>query len=153
MIGGNAMLMPGGRPQMLGMGEPVTGEEGFPIPYTPLKPFGPAVAELAGTGVHGAAANEQALGGGEQPGANSITFQEAQEILSGVQKLKGGVYLIGDIVERGYTDSSVEIGLEKAIDKATITNAVRDTKLYGRIRWSSTIPTTGAMQVAGPQAA
>lgn len=153
---GNAMLMPSGRPQVLGMGEPMTGEEGFPIEYTPLKPYGPALAELAGSGVHGASANEAALAGtgitpGEQPGPNAITLEEATKILSGVKKLKGAVYLLEDIVERGFTEASVAVGLTNMVDKATITNAVRKTKLYGRIRFidvSGGIP-PGAVPVAG----
>jgi len=155
---GNAMLMPGGQPQMMGMGEPLTGTaESFPIPYTPLKPFGPAVAELAGTGVHGQGANEAALSGagiqpGEQPGANAVTLDEATEILSGIDKLKGALYLMGDIVQRGFTEGSVQVGITKAIDKATVSNAVRGTKLAGRIVFETSIP-TGAVQVAGPKAA
>jgi hypothetical protein len=142
---------------MMGLGEPMTGQEGFPLPYTPLKPFGPAMAEMAGTGVHGNAATEKALTSagikpGEQPGANSITLQEAKDILSAIDKLKGAVYLLEDIVSSGFTESSVAVGLTKAIDKATIVNAVRGTKLANRIRFidlsSGTIP-PGSEQVAG----
>lgn len=137
---GNAMLMPSGRPQVMGMGEPLTGEEGFPIPYTPLTPFGPALTELAGSGTHGAAANEAALSGrgvapGEQPGPDSITLEEAMQILGGVPKLKGQVFLLEDITERGFTEGRVVVGLTNMIDKATITNAIRGTKLYGRIQF------------------
>jgi hypothetical protein len=133
---GNAMLMPSGRPQVMGMGEPLTGEEGFPIPYTPLTPFGPALTELAGSGTHGAAANRAALSGqgiapGEQPGPSAITLEEAMQILGGVPKLKGQVFLLEDITERGFTEGRVVVGLTNMIDKATITNAIRDTKLYG----------------------
>lgn len=157
---GNTMLMPGGQPSMMGMGEPLTGNpESFPIPYTPLKPYGPGVAELAGTGVHGQGANEAALSGqgiapGEQPGPNSITLEEAQQILSGVGKLKGAVYLLEDIVERGFTEGSVAVGITNAGDKATLSNAIRATKLSGRVRFitiaEGALP-PGAMQIAGPQ--
>ena len=140
---------------MMGIGEPLTGSpESFPIPYTPLKPFGPAMAAMTG-GVHGQGVNEQAApsgAGGAQPGPNSVTLEEATKILGAVQKLKGAVYLLGDIVANGYTDGSVEVALEKPIDKQTIANSVKGTKLENRIRFETTIPTTGATQVAGPQA-
>ena len=150
---GNTMLMPGGQPQLVGMGEPVTGEAGFPIDYTPLTPFGPALTELAGTGVHGAAANEPSSGvaPGEQPGPGAITLDEAMQILSGIEKLKGQVFLLEDIVDRGFTEGKVVVGLTNMIDKATITNAIRTTKLYGRVRFvdiSDGVP-TGAIPVAG----
>lgn len=147
------MLMPGGQPQLVGMGEPVTGEAGFPIDYTPLTPFGPALTELAGTGVHGAAANEPSSGvtPGEQPGPGAITLDEAMQILSGIEKLKGQVFLLEDIVDRGFTEGKVVVGLTNMIDKATITNAIRTTKLYGWVRFvdiSDGVP-TGAIPVAG----
>jgi hypothetical protein len=157
---GNTMLMPGGQPSMMGMGEPLTGSpESFPIPYTPLKPYGPGVAELAGTGVHGQGANEAALSGqgitpGEQPGLNSITLEEATQILGGIKKLKGAVYLLEDIAERGFTEGSVAVGITMAGDKATISNAIRATKLAGRVRFitinAGALP-PGAQQVAGTQ--
>ena len=158
MIGGNTMLMPSGQPQMMGMGEPMTGTEGFPIEYTPLKPYGPALAELAGTGTHGASANAAALSGqgiapGEQPGASAVTMEEAIQVLSSVGKLKGQVYLLEDIVERGFTEGSVAVGLTSMIDKATVSNAIRDTKLHGRVRFvdvSKGLP-PGAMPVAGTE--
>ena len=136
-----------------GMGEPVTGEAGFPIDYTPLTPFGPALTELAGTGVHGAAANEPSSGvaPGEQPGPGAITLDEAMQILSGIEKLKGQVFLLEDIVDRGFTEGKVVVGLTNMIDKATITNAIRTTKLYGWVRFvdiSDGVP-TGAIPVAG----
>jgi hypothetical protein len=152
VIGGNTTLMPGGQPQLMGLGEPMTGSEGFPLPYTGLKPFGPAMAELAGTGVHGQGATEAALGGA-QPGPNAITLQEVQDVFSSIQKLKGAVFVFGDVVDTGYTDGSVEVGLTNPGDKATIVNAVKGTKLYGKLIFSSTIPTSGTVQVAGPQAA
>jgi hypothetical protein len=158
-IGGNTTLMAGGQPQMMGLGEPMTGTEGFPIDYSPLKPYGPAMAQLAGTGVHGAAVDNMGAAGplavpaGEQGGANAITLEEATQILGAVQKLKGEVFVMGDIVERGFTDGSVEVGLTKPIDKATISNGTKGTKLQGRIRFQNTIPTTGTVKVAGPSAA
>ena len=108
--------------------------------YILFTPFGPALTELAGSGTHGAAANRAALSGqgiapGEQPGPSAITLEEAMQILGGVPKLKGQVFLLEDITERGFTEGRVVVGLTNMIDKATITNAIRDTKLYGRIQF------------------
>jgi len=44
---GTTTVLPGGQPSMMGMGEPVTGKENFPIPYTPLKPFNEALRGLS----------------------------------------------------------------------------------------------------------
>jgi hypothetical protein len=134
MVGPNAMLMPGGQPQVLGMGEPLTGSaESFPIPYTPLKPFGPAVAELAGTGVHGAAANEQALAAETMPGKGVITADQVVSALEqatnrrgekATDKLKGRVWLLGDLATRGFTNNKIELGISVKSDQQILTTAL-----------------------------
>jgi hypothetical protein len=127
MIGGNAMVMPGGQPQMLGMGEPITGQEGFPLPYTPLKPFTPAMAAITGE-----------VGGGTSaatgmPGKPIVTIDEVVEALESfvnrrgekaVDKLQGNVYIMGDMATRGETDGKIEIGVTVKSDQQIITNAL-----------------------------
>lgn len=154
-IGPNATIMPGGAPQLMGMGEPLTGQENFPMEYTPVKPFGPALKELAGEGTHGGAvtAGEEGM-----PGRTMIRLEDAQSILSQVQNLKGQVFLMGEIVPmemggRGATDGPVEVGITNKLDKQTILNAIRDTPLFGRIQWRELPPGSQpdtAMPVAGP---
>jgi hypothetical protein len=136
MIGGNAMLMPGGQPQLMGLGEPMTGEaEDFPIPYTPLSPYGPALSELAGTGVHGAAANEGATGlqAEAMPGMSVVKSEDVKTALEqavnrkgepAVSKLQGQVYLMGEIAQRGWTDGKIEIGITVKSDQQILTTAL-----------------------------
>jgi len=133
---GNAMLMPGGQPQLMGLGEPMTGEaEDFPIPYTPLSPYGPALAELAGTGTHGAAANEAATGPQAEamPGMNVVSADDVKAALESavnrkgeqaVSKLQGKVYLMGEIAQRGWTDGKIEIGITVKSDQQILTTAL-----------------------------
>jgi hypothetical protein len=133
---GNTTLMPGGQPAMMGMGEPMTGNEDFPLPYTPLKPFGPAMAEMAGTGVHGAAVDNQVAAGaqkGTMPGRTMVKAEEVTTALTAAvnrkgekatSKLKGKVYLMGEIAERGATDGKIEIGLTVAADQQVIVTAL-----------------------------
>jgi hypothetical protein len=128
MIGGNTLLMPGGAPQMMGMGEPITGQEGFPIDYSPLKPYGPGTAELTGTGTPGTTPNTAAM-----PGKTMITADEIVSALESfvnrkgekaIDKLQGSVYLMGDMATRGQTDGKIEIGITAKPDQQIITNAL-----------------------------
>lgn len=166
MIGGNTMLMPGGQPQMMGLGEPLTGSaESFPIPYTPLKPYGPAVASLAGTGTHGAAANREALGGA--PEGNALpgkTMVKAEDIVSALEqavnrrgekaidKLKGRVYLMGELATRGSTDGKVEIGITVKSDQQIITTALPQFASQGLLvfRVITTPNPEEAVEIFGP---
>jgi hypothetical protein len=173
IIGGNAMLMPGGQPQMLGLGEPLTGAaESFPIPYTPLKPYGPAVAELAGTGVHGQAANEAAASGGLQgeamPGKNVIKAEDIAQALEGAvnrqgvkatDKIKGEVYLMGDLATRGWTDGKVELGITVKSDQQILTTALPQYAAMGilvfrevKFKTPEDAQAAGAVLIVGPPA-
>lgn len=141
---GNTMVMPGGAPQMMGMGEPMTGQEGFPLPYTPLKPFNQALDKLF--------PNEEQGAGPSDLSEEAITADEAIQILSGIQKLRGEIYLIGEIAKRGYTEGKVELAISNKLDKQTILNAVRETRLYGRITFMVVPkgqPPTDAIPVKG----
>ena len=167
---GNAMLMPGGQPQMMGMGEPLTGEpEDFPIPYTPLKPYGPAIAELAGAGTHGAAANAAAAEGGLQPeampGKEAVKAEDITAALEAatnrkgekaVAKLKGKVYLMGEIAERGWTDGQIEIGITVKADQQVITTALPQYAGQGLHRFRTLSPTAepeDGVLIFGPETA
>ncbi|MFA5387939.1 MAG: hypothetical protein WC322_06180, partial [Candidatus Paceibacterota bacterium] len=126
MIGGNAMLMPGGRPQVLGMGEPLTGSaENFPLPYTPLKPFGPAVGALTGEQRGGEPQPEEPASEA-MPGRAMVTADEVVQALSeaanrkgekATDKLQGEVYLMGELASRGETDGKIELGITVKADQ------------------------------------
>jgi hypothetical protein len=169
MIGG-AMLMPGGQPQLMGIGEPMTeAPEDFPIPYTPLKPFGPALAELAGSGVHGASANEAAMKGGlsadAMPGMEVV---KAEDVVSALEsavnrkgekataKLRGKVYLMGDLATRGWTDGAIEIGITHKPDQQIITTALPQYAAKNLLRFrvvdAMTEPQDGVL-IFGPETA
>jgi hypothetical protein len=131
---GNTTLLPGGRPAMMGMGEPASGEEGFPLPYTELKPFNVGLDVLLGQG-------QQPTGLEGEMGRGAITFEEASKILAAIDKLKGQIYLTGEIVPmeyggRGATSGKVEVIVTVKLDKATVVNGVRGTVLEGRIAFT-----------------
>jgi len=165
---GNTTLMPGGAPAMMGMGEPMTGTEGFPLPYTPLKPFGPAMATMAGTGIHGAAVDNQASAAQQKEAMPGRAVVKADEVTSALaaavnrkgekatSKLKGKVYLMGEIAERGFTDGQIEIGLTVAADQQIIVTALPQWSsknlLAFRILEGGAEPTEGVL-IFGPEQA
>ncbi len=140
MVAGNAMLMPGGQPQMMGVGEPLTGTEGFPIPYTPLKPYGPALEQVTGGGQQGGGR----LATEAMPGRNVV---RADDIIAALEKavnrkgeqamgkLRGKVYLMGQIAERGWTDGKIEIGITVRSDQQVITTALPEYALQKRLQF------------------
>jgi hypothetical protein len=124
---GNTLVMPGGQPQMMGMGEPLTGGENFPIPYTAFQPYNQVGDAMFGkTGEKGPT---------DDRSANSITVEEVQQIIAGIPNLKGQVFIGGEMVQRGSTEGKVALYITSKLDKATVVNAVRDTKLYGRLEF------------------
>jgi hypothetical protein len=127
---GNTLVMPGGQPSIMGMGEPATGEEGFPMPYTGLKPFNQAMDQLfpGEQGGGDAALQEEAM-----PGRTVVKSEEVVEALQSatnrngepaIDKLKGQVYLVGDIVQRGWTDGKIEFAITERSDQQIIVNAL-----------------------------
>jgi len=146
---GTTTVMPGGQPSMMGMGEPVTGKENFPIPYTPLKPFNEALQGLSKQGI----GTPEGGGAGGEGGPNAIRLEEAQQILSGIDKLRGDVFLMGDIAQYGFAESKVDVGITSKLDRATIVNGTRGTKLYGRMAFTiipaGEGPPPGAIPISG----
>ena len=93
---------------------------------------------------------------------NAITVEQVKQILAGIQKLKGEVYIGGEIARTGYTEGRVTLYITNKLDKATISNAVRETPLAGRIEFipvpegkipPSAIPLKGGANVVSGQAA
>jgi hypothetical protein len=148
---------------MMGLGEPATGKENFPIPYTPLKPFNQALQgmELGGPG--------GGMGGGglqaeAMPGRTVITAEEVTAALTeatnrkgeqATMKLKGKVYLMGEIAERGWTDGAIEIGITIKSDQQIITNALPQWASQNLLRFrmlpANSIP-EGAVPISGASA-
>ncbi len=147
---GNTLVMPGGGPSMMGMGPPATGEEGFPMDYTELRPFNQAMDQIL------------PRGGGEEPGLtddlgpDAVTVEEVQETIGSVRNLKGEVFIGGELAKNGVTEGTIVLYITNNLDKATITNAVRDTRLWSRIEFvpipegeqpPDAIPVTGGIDV------
>lgn len=126
---GNTMVLPGGAPQMMGMGEPVTGQEGFPLPYTPLKPFNQALDKLIPS-----EEDKRAEGQSEAlPGREVVKVQDVIAALSeaanrkgqkSLDMLKGQVWLTGEIARRGWTDGQIEFAITVKSDQQIIVNAL-----------------------------
>jgi hypothetical protein len=150
---GNTLVMPGGTPQIMGMGEPATGEEGFPMPYTGLKPFNQAMDQLFPGQQQGQPPQEgQTL---NDLGPNAITLEEVKTALGAIGKLRGLVYIGGDIVKNGVTEGRVVLYITVKQDRGTITNAIQNTPLFGRIEFipipegeqpPGTVPLVGGQQ-------
>lgn len=125
----NTVVMPSGRPQAMGSGEPFTGEQNFPLPFVNVNPY-----------AEGLEAIKQVQGGpsptGQEEAMPGRTVVRAEEVAQGIMsaanrkgekaagKLKGKVYLLGEIATRGFTDGKVEIGLTVKSDAQIINTAL-----------------------------
>lgn len=128
---GNTLIMPSGQPQAMGTGEPFVGEEQFPLPFTDVQPYAKgleAIETAQGGGTYAEPTEGEAL-----PGQQVIKLQEVLGALKAavnrkgekaIEKLKGAVYLIGEIAERGWTDEPVVFGITKKADQQIITTAL-----------------------------
>lgn len=70
-----------------------------------------------------------------------FTLDQAIQDFQSVKKIKGSVFLVGEIVQNGSTDGPIEVSLTNAIDKATLVNGLPDT-YAGQLSFhvSETIP-------------
>lgn len=115
--GSGPVVLPEGRPFAMGMGEPLTGAENFPLPTENVLPYNQALEQLA--------PRDQGKGGAAtELGPGALSVEEVQEALEGVQKLKGQVFIMGELAQRGATAGVIELGLTSKLDKATIINAL-----------------------------
>jgi hypothetical protein len=125
----NTTVMPSGQPQVMGTGEPFTGGENFPLPFTNVQPFAEGLEAIKGAqGGPGATAQGEAM-----PGKTVVRAEEVVQALrdavnrrgeSALAKLKGKVYLIGDIATRGFTDGKIEFAITEKSDQQIVTNAL-----------------------------
>jgi hypothetical protein len=152
----NTTIMPSGRPQVMGSGEPFTGEENFPLPFEQVQPYaeGLEAIKAAQGGGTPATGQEEAM-----PGRTVIKADEVIQALSSATnrkgeqaqgKLKGQVYLVGEIAERGFTDSKIEFALTVKSDQQIITTALPQFAAQGLLvfRVVTAIP-EGAIPVNG----
>lgn len=126
----NTTVMPSGQPQVMGTGEPFTGSENFPLPFTNVQPFAEGLEAIKGAqGGPGATAQGEAM-----PGKTVVRAEEIVQALrdavnrkgeSALAKLKGRVYLLGDLASRGFTDGKIEIGYTEQSDVQILNTALR----------------------------
>ena len=127
----NIATLPQGAPMVMGEGQPLYGSpDNFPLPYQQITPFNAALDAM------GNPQGAPAMSGPQEkvePGSTSL--DEVVQLLKGVKKLKGVVYVMGELASRGVTSGMIELGITVAADKGTITNALRNTSLYGRVKF------------------
>lgn len=134
-IGNTTTLMPSGRPQMMGMGEPFIGKENMPLDFTAVKPFNQATDALLGKSFLGGGGGQPPSGleSEAMPGRQVVKLEEVQAALSGATnrkgeiattKFKGQVWLVGDIAARGWTDGQIEFAITAKSDQQIIVNAL-----------------------------
>ena len=139
--GAGPVILPEGRPFAMGMGEPLTGAENFPLPTENVLPYNQALEQLAPEGGRGPK---------EELGPGATTVDEVQAALSKVQKLKGKVFIMGELAKRGSTTGTIELGITAKLDKSTIINGVPEYK--GRLSFTILRPDDvpqGAIPVVG----
>lgn len=139
---GNTMVLPGGQPAVAALGPPLTGPpEQFPIPYTALKPFNQATDIALGKVRPGM----EGLQGEALPGRTVVTADEVIAALNEarnrkgqktIQKLRGEVYLIGEIARRGYTDARIEFAITVKSDQQVLVNALPQWAVEGRLSFT-----------------
>lgn len=148
---GGLSLLPGGQPLVMGVGEPLSGEENFPLPYAEAKPYGRAIDEILGVpgqrpGLAGGGGQQLTADGNAAP-AGAITVEEVENAIEAIPNLKGQVYIIGRLAKQGWTDASIDLAITDKLDKQTIINALR--QWYGKLRFTvvSVPPKQGAIPV------
>lgn len=151
----NTLVMPSGQPQAMGTGAPFTGEQGFPLPFQNVNPYAEGLEAIkAAQGGPTPTGQEEAM-----PGRTVVKADEVIKALSGATnrkgektsaKFKGQVYLVGEIAERGFTDSKIEFALTQKSDQQLIVNALPQYAAQGLLvfRVVTTIP-AGAIPVNG----
>jgi hypothetical protein len=132
-------LLPGGAPTAMGTSAPLSGEENFPLPFTEVKPYAAALDVMTGTPQPP-----------EKMGAGAVSAEDVMKAVAGVQKLKGEVYLAGEIAKRGQTMGAITLALTDKLDKQTLLNALPEYK--GRIEFvivPAGQPPAGAIPIVG----
>jgi hypothetical protein len=140
----------------MGTGEPFTGAENFPLPFQNVAPYAEGLEAIKGAQGGGAqpTSQEEAM-----PGKMMIRVQEVIQALreaknrageSALSKLKGKVYLVGEIAERGMTDGNIEFALTQKSDQQIIVTALPQYASQGMLsfRVVTAVP-EGAIPITG----
>lgn len=141
--GGTAGLPIGPSPAMMG-----PGAGAMPPSLPPMPPGGPLPTPSAGPTPPGGQTLPIAQNPGEGPPGEpagmptppesapqgAFTLSGAIGDFSHIKKLKGRVFLVGEIVQKGATDGPVEVSITDKIDKSTIVNGLPD-EYHGKIRF------------------
>ena len=139
----NTVVMPSGRPQVMGSGQPFTGEENFPLPFEQVNPYAEgleAIKVAQGGAPAGAPAGPSAPSG--LPGRPAVTVDEIMQALSAATnrkgekaagKFKGQVYLVGEIAARGQTSGKIEFALTVKSDQQIIVTALPQYASEGKL--------------------
>jgi len=144
--GTGPVILPEGRPFAMGMGEPLTGADNFPLPTENVLPYNQALEQLVPEGKKAGPASEM--------GPDAISIDEVQEAIAGVQKLKGKVFIMGELAKRGAVTGMIELGITDKLDKATLINGMPQYK--GKLDFTILGPMdvpAGAVQAYPPEGA
>jgi hypothetical protein len=152
----NTTVLPMGQPSVMGTGEPLSGEESFPLPFTNVEPYAQGLEAIQAAQAQGGApqaamgeAGQPNLQGEAKPGKTVVTKEEVAAALAGAAnrkgekaagKLKGAVYLVGEIAQRGWTDGQIEFAIEIKSDQQIITNALPQWASKGLLSFSMIEP-------------
>lgn len=132
----NTVAMPSGRPQAMGTGAPLTGEEGFPLEFVDVKPYQQGMQSI------------EKMQGGQGEALPGKTLIKAEDIIAAITastnrkgeqataKLKGRVWLIGQIAQRGWTDGNIEIAIEVKSDQQIIVSALPEYAAQNKLKFT-----------------
>lgn len=108
---------------------------GQPAPGAPPASLpGPAPAPALPPGAPAPPPAAAPAGGGPGGEDAGLTLEDAQALFGGMSDLEGRVFLVGEIVQEGYTENDLEVALTEAGDRQTIISQAPD--LRGRVHFT-----------------
>ncbi len=122
---------------------PPPGSPGMPMPPGPAPAAGPPAPQAGDQTLPSAQNPGDVAAGGPYPGIptppdigqeGEFTLPGAVGDFSRLKKVKGRIFLVGEIVQKGSTDGPVEVDVTNPIDKSTILNGLPD-EYHGQIQW------------------
>jgi len=144
-------MLPSGGPQAMGIGEPLSGQENFPLPYTNIKPFNQALDSLLGAGGNTppgtppapAAPSAPSVGAGSEAptqvadNPRIVTMEQVASAIEGIGDrisegkirsrsggLAGKVYALGELATKRSTAGNIELGVTVARDQQLIVSTL-----------------------------
>ncbi len=134
------------------MGLPTGPSPGMMAPGGPMPPMPPGLPPPNSGGAPGPEPGGQTLPIAQNPGeglpgepagmptppqpqaTGAFTLSGAVGDFSRLKKIKGRIFLVGEIVQKGATDGPVEVTITNPIDKSTIINGLPD-EYHGKIKF------------------